>query len=119
MIQLNREQVYRETLAVNYLNGRGSLRNIWTDPQTGALVSYFGTGRLDGADRSEGGVRLLPGDRILLCSDGIFGTLTERQMEEALSLPLKDAPEWIRQRVREAGLPYQDNFTGILLEYQK
>ena len=39
-------------------------------------------------------------------------------MEQALSLPLQEAAQTMGRMVREAEKPYQDNNTGLILEYQ-
>ena len=53
---------------------------------------------------------------ILLCSDGLYGTLTEEEMASILSVKGDDLAE---QLVRAALLkqrPQQDNVTAVLLK---
>ena len=87
------------------------------DKQAGSLTSYLGEGRLSHIDRNQKGLRLLPGDKLLLCSDGVYGTLTETQMEQALSLDGEMSTEQMRKLIEDREAKYQDNYTALLLEY--
>lgn len=117
MLQLNREHIYQEELAVKAVNCQVPISQITGDRQAHALTSFFGSGSISHMDRNYEGIRLLPGDRVLLCSDGVFGTLTQAQMEYALSQDVKTAAEMLKDMVREAGKAHQDNNTGMILEY--
>ena len=117
LLQLNREHIYQEELAVKAMNCQVPLSQITGDRQAHALTSFFGSGCINHMDRNYEGIRLVPGDRIMLCSDGVFGTLSQAQMEYALSKDVKTAAEMLKDMVREAGKAHQDNNTGIILEY--
>lgn len=118
LLQLNREHIYQEELAVKAVNRQVSIQQVSGDRQSQSLTSYFGIGKIPCVDRNHEGIKLLPGDRLLLSSDGVFGTLSVEQMEQALSLPLQEAAQTMGRMVREAEKPYQDNNTGLILEYQ-
>lgn len=118
LLQLNREHIYQEELAVKAVNRQVSIQQVSGDRQSQSLTSYFGIGKIPCVDRNHEGIKLLPGDRLLLSSDGVFGTLSVAQMEQALSLPLQEAAQTMGRMVREAEKPYQDNNTGLILEYQ-
>lgn len=118
LLQLNREHIYQEELAVKAVNRQVSIQQVSGDRQSQSLTSYFGIGKIPCVDRNHEGIKLLPGDRLLLSSDGVFGTLSQEQMEQALSLPIQEAAQTLGNMVREAEKPYQDNNTGLILEYQ-
>lgn len=118
LLQLNREHIYQEELAVKAVNRQVSIQQVSGDRQSQSLTSYFGIGVIPSIDRNHEGIKLLPGDRLLLSSDGVFGTLSQEQMEHALSLPIQEAAQTLGSMVREAEKPYQDNNTGLILEYQ-
>lgn len=117
LIQLNREQIFQEELAVKAVNQEVSLNQVRSDRQAHALTSYFGIGRIPHLDRNDEGVKLKEGDKILLATDGVFGTLTAEQLETALSADVQTAADRIGQMIRAADKPYQDNNTAVILEY--
>lgn len=117
LIQLNREHIFQEELALRALNQNASLNQVRTDRQAHSLTSYFGIGRIPALDRNDESIKLISGDRILLATDGIFGTLTAAQLETALSQSVNDASTMIGDMIRTAGKPYQDNNTAVILEY--
>ncbi len=118
LLLLNREHIYREELAVKAVNRAVPPYQVTADPQAKSLTSYFGIGRLPRLDRNCERIKLINGDRILLCTDGVFGTVSQQQLEQALSKPLQEAAETIERTIEAAARPYQDNYTAILLEYQ-
>ena len=118
LIQLNREHIYQEELAVRATNQMVSLGQVRGDRQAHALTSYFGIGRLPAIDRNIEGIRLLNGDKLLLASDGVFGTLTQAQMEAALSQDVNAAARTIGEQIIAANRTHQDNNTAVILEYR-
>ena len=66
-------------------------------------------------DRNLRPFTLLPGDVLLLCSDGISGVLTPPELMEAMRLPPDEGCRLLETMVREKALPEQDNFTGIMI----
>jgi serine/threonine protein phosphatase PrpC len=118
LLQLNREHIYQEELAVKAVNRQINLAQVTEDRQAHSLTSFFGIGNLPHMDRNFEGIRLLPGDRIMLCSDGVFGTLTQEQMEYALAAEdVRESARLMRDMIVEINKPYQDNNTGLILEY--
>lgn len=117
LIQLNREHIFQEELAVKALNQAVALNQVRSDRQAHALTSYFGIGRIPYLDRNDEGIKLKEGDRLLLASDGVFGTLKAAQLEAALSGDVQEAANQIGEMIRAADKPYQDNNTAVILEY--
>ncbi|HMO48782.1 MAG TPA: serine/threonine-protein phosphatase [Rubrivivax sp.] len=66
-----------------------------------------------------GPLRLQPGDRLLLCSDGLWGSLSDAVIcEQMARQPLSDAvPELVEQALRAAG-PKSDNVTVLCVEWE-
>ena len=117
LIQLNREHIFQEELAVKAVNQATPLNQVRGDRQAHSLTSYFGIGRIPALDRNDEGIKLINGDRILLATDGVFGTLSAAQLETALAQSANDAATMIGDMIREADKPYQDNNTAVILEY--
>lgn len=66
-----------------------------------------------------GPVPLEQGDRILLCSDGLWGTLSDEEITHELALHAvsQSVPELVEQALRKAG-PSSDNVTVLALEWE-
>ena len=66
-----------------------------------------------------GPLRLQPGDRLLLCSDGLWGAVSDAAICEQLARqPLSDAvPELVEMALRSAG-PKSDNVTVLCVEWE-
>lgn len=66
-----------------------------------------------------GPILLQPGDRMLLCSDGLWGSVTDGEITQQLAdHPISDAvPELVEQALRNAG-PKSDNVTIIAVEWE-
>ena len=60
-----------------------------------------------------------PGDRVLLCSDGLWGALPDSVITAVLAgAPISDAvPELVEQALRQAG-PKSDNVTALAVEWE-
>lgn len=82
-----------------------------------SLTSYVGMNRIAHIDRNLTPIQLCHGDKLLLVSDGVFGTLETGEMEEALrknQMP-KAAAEQIIEMVKAHQKPKQDNASAVVL----
>ncbi len=68
---------------------------------------------------TSGPLVMQPGDRVMLCSDGLWGTLPDPEITEVMAtLPISDAvPELVERALRSAG-PRSDNVTVIAVEWE-
>jgi serine/threonine protein phosphatase PrpC len=66
-----------------------------------------------------GPLLMQPGDRVMLCSDGLWGTLSDAEIVEQLAeRTIADAvPELVEQALRQAG-PKSDNVTVLAVEWE-
>jgi len=66
-----------------------------------------------------GPLLLQPGDRLLLCSDGLWGSVTDAVITEQLAqYPIPDAvPELVEQALRNGG-PKSDNVSVLAMEWE-
>ena len=66
-----------------------------------------------------GPMLLHPGDRVLMCSDGLWSALPDSVITQVLaSRPISDAvPELVEQALRQAG-PKSDNVTALAVEWE-
>ncbi len=117
--QLSRDHDLLQDWMPDILEGKRSMAEALRDPNGRKLTSFIGMGELRHVDYNRTPIPLLPGDRVLLMSDGIYGTVSDAEMAAILrdcgSVQL--AASHIGQRIMGAALPYQDNYTLIVLGY--
>jgi serine/threonine protein phosphatase PrpC len=79
-------------------------------PQRHILTAALGAGRELAVDGAEDGLPLLEGDDLLLCTDGLWGVVTEEELEAAVSghSPAASCAELVKL-ARQRGGP--DNIT--------
>ena len=87
-----------------------------TDAKRRALTSYIGMENLEHTDRISHPFSVGPGDRILLVTDGVYGTLTEEEMTEVMTERDDLICDTMIARVLEKRLPNQDNCTAALID---
>ena len=88
------------------------------DPDGRRLTAFLGIDELKMIDRSRQPLHLLPGDRLLLCSDGISGILTPPELLETMALEPEEGCRLLETFVAEKALPQQDNYTAIMIAYK-
>jgi serine/threonine protein phosphatase PrpC len=117
LIQLNRLHTYGAELDERAARGEISVNEARSDKTRGSLTSYIGTGETLMTDRNNKPLLLIPGDIILLMTDGIFGTLSDDEIAAALrSGDIKEAGNIITKSVTAKGKANQDNFTAVILK---
>lgn len=83
-----------------------------------AITSYLGKVNLRLIDRTVYPLRLLPGDKIALMSDGIFGTLSDEEIANALRKPPQEAAADMVASIDKRNDPRQDNATVVVISVQ-
>jgi protein phosphatase len=110
-------QLTHDHTHVGWLRRKGRLneREVRTHPQRNSLNQALGAGNQI-IDPHIGAVSCLPGDRFLICSDGLTDGLWDRRIEELLrsQTPLHDlARNFVEESVAESG---RDNTTALIVE---
>ena len=99
--------------------GRMSIQDAMNHPDGKKLTSFIGMGKLRYLSASRSSIAIAPGDRILLMSDGVFGTLSDQQMAEILTKcpDVTQAASLMENQVLAAQARGQDNFTAVILGF--
>ena len=113
---LTEDHVYARELDRAVAAGRIEATAAADHPDRNALTSFLGAPELAAIECNFQPVPLQPGDRILLCSDGVYRALAETELAEELARPQPQAAaEALVGRVLARQLPNQDNSTVVIL----
>lgn len=119
LLKLNQEHNLLQEWMPEILDGKMTYSEALQNPEGKKLTSFVGMGRIKHVDCSLSSISIIPGDRILLMSDGIFNTLTEPQMAGILKqyTDVQQAANVFEQQILAAQIPTQDNFTVVILGF--
>ncbi len=114
-------QVTHDHSHVGWLRRKGKLneREARTHPARNALQQALGAGH-QFVEPHIGAVGYRPGDKFLICSDGLIDGLWDRRMEEFLREPsTPDAPVSLAKRLVEESVENsgRDNTTAVVIEF--
>jgi protein phosphatase len=115
LTQVNPDHVYGAELDAKVAAGEISASAAADDPDRAALTSHLGMARVRIIDRSLRPLPLLEGDRVLVCSDGVYRALTLDEMAAPLTDNPQRACETLVARVHAKRLDRQDNMTAIII----
>ena len=115
LAQLNHEHTFGAFLKEQADKGEVAPNEPYINPKRDALTAYVGMGSFRTVDRGEP-IRLSSGDKILLCSDGVFNALGDSALIAALSVDAIEAAEQIERNILSQNISGQDNFTGVIIE---
>ena len=114
---MNEDSDYMNQLIEQVISGEMTFDEAGDDAKKDSLARYMG---YKGEITPDVNVKpLMPrhGDKLMLCSDGVYNALTENELVEALSRPADQAATMLESMVISKGYPTQDNFTAVVLEF--
>ncbi|MBC2580537.1 PP2C family serine/threonine-protein phosphatase [Clostridium sp. DJ247] len=117
-INLNKKHIFEATLKEQYASGKISWEEVMNNPRKKRLTSYIGHHDFKDIELSKEAVELRTGDKIILCSDGVYNSISEFEMEKIFiknTKPYKAAEEIINI-INKKNHPKQDNATIIILQ---
>lgn len=115
LMQLNREHIYKNKLALDAVNGEIALPDVYSDTRGSGLISFLGMEKLQYIDFPAEPVRLFAGDKLLLMSDGVYNALDNDELKRCLAADPEEAAERIREAIQEKGYTNQDNYTAVII----
>ena len=118
LMQLNRDHTYAQELDEKAADGEITWEEAMNHPKRAALTSYLGTKTPELIDRNQKPIQLINGDRILLMSDGVFGTLSDEDILETMVLIPQESATVLMEKTIAQQHPHQDNLTAVILEYR-
>ncbi len=117
LYRLNREQNYLHQLYLSQIKeGELDPARVREDKDACRLSQFIGMKNLEDIDYIRRPFSLQSGDVILLCSDGVGGTLNEKDIYSCLCGQTSgECCRMLEREVRQAGYRYQDNYTALVI----
>ena len=119
LCQLTTDHDYARELARMAEAGRITWEEASRDPNRRALTSYLGLPHLAEVDHCTQPVPLEEGDRILLCSDGLYGSLATGEMAALLETNAQESAELLIEAALTKQKASQDNLTVAILACER
>lgn len=119
MNQLTQDHDLLQEWMPDILSGKRSYAEALADPEGKKLTSFIGMGELKYIDSCTSPIRILPGDRIVLMSDGVYNSVPAETMADILrkNPDVQRAAGMLHKAVRAAANPHQDNYTAEILAF--
>ncbi len=115
LIQLTADHTYANELVAEVARGRMSRSEILSQTGLEDLTSYLGLAELKEIDRNLRPFPLQDGDRVLLCSDGLYKSLSDEEIVMTLERQTTKPCEVLLNQALEKQLFNQDNVTVLTL----
>ncbi|MBR3833413.1 MAG: serine/threonine-protein phosphatase [Lachnospiraceae bacterium] len=83
------------------------------------LISYLGVGNMEYYDISSEPIELTKGDVVLICSDGVFSTMSDLELINVINSKVyaKDIVNSVISQIEEKNKKGQDNASLVVLKY--
>lgn len=119
MYALNEDHDYLNRLLARHIQGDCSLKAAMSDSQKDNLVSFIGCQKLK-VDISRSALTLKNNDSLLLCSDGVYNSLSECEMLRCVSANEAHAAcDKIVESIVRKGKFSQDNLSVMLVKFRE
>ncbi|MBG9943122.1 protein phosphatase 2C domain-containing protein [Brevibacillus formosus] len=117
-IPINQKDIYESVLEARFLSGEITKDEALEHPQKKQLINYLGYENFQNIEIGREPFPLEKGDKVILCSDGVYDTLTEIELEQILfqNIAAHDAADQIIEAVESKQKANQDNATILILE---
>ncbi|WP_429842095.1 PP2C family protein-serine/threonine phosphatase [Brevibacillus sp. FIR094] len=117
-IPINQKDIYESVLEARFLSGEITKDEALEHPQKKQLINYLGYDNFQNIEIGREPFPLEQGDKVILCSDGVYDTLTEMELEQILfqKIAAHDAADQIIEAVESKQKANQDNATILILE---
>lgn len=119
LTQLTEDGDYMNVLLGRVINGELTMAQAAEDSEKDSLTQFMGGGVNIQPDVNVIPIRPQAGDRLLICSDGVYNALSDKTLMQSLTLTAAGAAEDIMGRVLARGFSNQDNLTAAVLEFRE
>jgi serine/threonine protein phosphatase PrpC len=115
LTQLTEDHIYATELDRDAANGYIRREDAQNHPERHSLTSHLGLPQLDLIDHNPQHFPLFGGDRLLLCSDGLYVALVESEITTIFTSDAQQAAEDLISLVLGKSRQGQDNLTAAIL----
>ncbi|MBF0553863.1 MAG: trypsin-like peptidase domain-containing protein [Nitrospirae bacterium] len=119
LTQINTDHTYENELMKEFGAGDMTKEEIYNNPGRFALTSYLGLPELKAIDRNVRPYPLSEGDSVILCSDGLYNSLTTPEIKESITQDPQASAERLVQKAISKQRPNQDNTSAAVLSCQR
>lgn len=119
LTRLTEDGDYMSNLLDRVIGGELTFQQAAEDPERDSLTQFMGGGVNIQPDATRAPIRPESGDRLLICSDGVYNAVNEQTLLQSLTLSAAAAAEDILGRVLAKGYANQDNITAAVLEFRE
>ena len=122
VVQITRDHNYALELASRVENGLMSADEAMSHPDREGLISFVGRGKISILDLESEGIELQKGDIALMCSDGLYGALSMREMRDIVyehSSKMSLAAHVLVTTAFDKDIAHQDNMSVVLMKLNK
>lgn len=113
---INKEHSFGALLREKAERGEIDPREPDINPKRNSLTAYIGMGSFEIVDRNSQPIVLRGGDKVLLCSDGVYNALGDDALISALAGDATTAARKVQADILAQNIPSQDNFTAVIIE---
>lgn len=120
IVTVNQEHNYMMDLLKMVEAGQITLEQANNDPSREALISYMGIGNVSLMDINESPFELIDGDYVVLCSDGLYRSLSDSEIMGIITsngVDMQKAATDLTSAALAKGIKYQDNTTVVVIKY--
>lgn len=114
--QMSKDHNYAADLRERVEAGELTPEEAFNDPQKNALTSYIGIRQLEKIDYAKKPIALQKEDRILLVSDGVYNSLTTKEIADSMQFSIGKSMMRLGMQIEGKRKKNQDNYTAIVLE---
>ncbi len=116
--RLNKVHTYENRLKAKYREGLISREELFKHPKKNQLTSYLGNENFYELDYNINAFALKPKDKLIVCSDGVYNTLSENELEDIIKDNIKSnqLTQIILEEVQSKNIKNQDNASLIIIE---
>lgn len=116
LTQLSEDHIYAKDLDRDAANGHISREDAENHPERPSLTSYLGLDPLEMIDQNPMPFTLFAGDRLFLCSDGLYAALEENEFSLFVDREAQQTAEDLVALVLAKDRTNQDNITVAILD---